>query len=39
MILVIFDVDGTLVFSEKKDSQAFADTYQMVYNRPFPTID
>ncbi len=39
MILVIFDVDGTLVFSEKKDSQSFADTYQRVYNRPFPTID
>jgi len=39
MILVIFDVDGTLVFSEKKDSQCFADTYQAVYHRPFPTID
>lgn len=39
MILVIFDVDGTLVFSEKKDSQCFADTYQAVYRRPFPTID
>lgn len=39
MILVIFDVDGTLVFSEKKDSQSFADTYQTVYNQPFPTID
>ena len=39
MILVIFDVDGTLVFSKKKDSQCFADTYQTVYRRPFPTID
>ncbi len=39
MILVIFDVDGTLVFSEKKDSQCFADTYQAVYKKPFPTID
>ena len=39
MILVIFDVDGTLVFSEKKDSQCFADTYQAVYDLPFPTID
>ena len=39
MILIIFDVDGTLVFSEKKDSQCFADTYQAVYGLPFPTID
>jgi len=39
MILVIFDVDGTLVFSEKRDSQSFADTYQAVYGLPFPTID
>lgn len=39
MILVIFDVDGTLVFSEKKDSQCFANTYQAVYGLPFPTID
>lgn len=39
MILIIFDVDGTLVFSEKKDSQCFADTYQTVYGRLFPTID
>ena len=39
MILIIFDVDGTLVFSEKRDSQCFADTYQAVYGKPFPTID
>ena len=39
MTLVIFDVDGTLVFSEKKDSQCFADTYQAFYGLPFPTID
>lgn len=39
MILVIFDVDGTLVYSDKKDSQCFADTYQAVYGLPFPTID
>ncbi|MFK7982443.1 MAG: HAD family hydrolase [Saprospiraceae bacterium] len=39
MILIIFDVDGTLVFSEKKDSQCFANTYQAVYGLPFPTID
>ena len=39
MILVIFDVDGTLVYSEKKDSQCFADTYQAAYGKLFPTID
>lgn len=39
MILVIFDVDGTLVFSEKLDSRCFATTYQEVYGLPFPTID
>ena len=39
MILVIFDVDGTLVFSEKLDSKCFATTYQQVYGIPFPTID
>lgn len=39
MILVIFDVDGTLVFSEKLDSKCFAVTYQAVYGLPFPTID
>lgn len=39
MILIIFDVDGTLVFSEKKDSKCFATTYQQVYGLPFPTID
>ena len=39
MILVIFDVDGTLVFSEKLDSKCFATTYQQVYDLPFPTID
>jgi len=39
MILVIFDVDGTLVFSEKLDSKCFAATYQQVYDLPFPTID
>lgn len=39
MILIIFDVDGTLVFSEKLDSKCFATTYQEVYGLPFPTID
>ena len=39
MKLVIFDVDGTLIFSEKKDSLAFAATYEKIYRLPFPTID
>lgn len=38
-ILVIFDVDGTLVYSDRVDSHCFADTYQQLYARPFPSID
>ncbi|MCC6726127.1 MAG: HAD family hydrolase [Saprospiraceae bacterium] len=37
--LVIFDIDGTLVFSNKIDSLCFAETYKRIYGRPFPTID
>lgn len=37
--LVIFDIDGTLVYSNKIDSQCFASTYQFVYGIEFPTID
>lgn len=39
MILIIFDVDGTLVRSNRVDSRCFAETYQHVYGLPFPTID
>lgn len=39
MKLIIFDIDGTLVYSNKVDSQCFADTYQEVYGLPFPSID
>lgn len=39
MILLIFDVDGTLVQSNRMDSKCFAATYQERYGRPFPTID
>jgi len=38
-ILVIFDVDGTLVYSDKVDSRCFAQTYEAIYSKPFPTID
>lgn len=39
MKLIIFDIDGTLVYSNKVDSQCFADTYEEVYGLPFPSID
>lgn len=37
--LIIFDVDGTLVRSNRVDSRCFAETYEAIYRRPFPTID
>lgn len=37
--LVIFDIDGTLLYSNKLDSQCFADSYQRVFGKVFPTID
>lgn len=37
--LVIFDVDGTLVYSNHIDSQCFAQVYEQRYERPFPGID
>lgn len=37
--LIIFDIDGTLLYSNKIDSQCFADTYEKVYQSKFPTID
>jgi len=39
MTLVIFDVDATLVYSDKLDSKAFAQTYQAIYQQPFLSID
>jgi phosphoglycolate phosphatase-like HAD superfamily hydrolase len=39
MELVIFDVDGTLVYSERRDSQCFAQAYEQIYGQPFPTLD
>ncbi len=39
MVLLIFDVDGTLVYSERRDSLCFAATYEQLYDRPFPSID
>ena len=37
--LVLFDIDGTLLYSEGHDSRCFARSYQSVFGRPFPTID
>ena len=37
--LVIFDVDGTLVYSERRDSRCFADTYQTMFGQALPSID
>ena len=31
--LLIFDVDGTLVYSNRIDSQCFAATYEALYNK------
>ena len=39
MIFVIFDIDGTLVHSDKLDSQCFADTYKTIFGQTFPSID
>lgn len=39
MILVIFDVDGTLVHSERRDSAMFGRTYEEIYGKPFPSLD
>jgi phosphoglycolate phosphatase-like HAD superfamily hydrolase len=37
--LILFDVDGTLIYSERRDSRCFAQTYADLYGRPFPSID
>ncbi len=39
MKLIIFDVDETLVFSDKLDSKAFAATYEQTFGHPFPSIN
>lgn len=37
--LIIFDIDGTLLYSNKVDSQCFADTYKDQFGFNFPSID
>lgn len=39
MTLLIFDIDGTLVYSERRDSRCFAETYQSLFGQSFPSID
>ncbi|MEY4135848.1 MAG: HAD family hydrolase [Saprospiraceae bacterium] len=39
MLLAIFDVDGTLVHSGRRDSRCFAGVYETLYGRPFTGID
>jgi phosphoglycolate phosphatase-like HAD superfamily hydrolase len=36
---VLFDIDGTLLYSEKVDSRCFATSYEAIFGLPFPTID
>lgn len=36
---VLFDIDGTLLYSEKVDSRCFANSYETIFGLPFPTID
>lgn len=36
---ILFDVDGTLVYSNSVDSRSFAETYQAIYGEEFPSID
>lgn len=37
--LVIFDIDGTLVYSNRIDSQCFAQAYHYFYKREIPSLD
>ncbi len=37
--LLLFDLDNTLVYSEKIDSKCFGATFKERYGQPFPTID
>jgi len=37
--LIIFDIDGTLLYSNKIDSQCFSESYEAVFDSAFPSID
>ncbi|MEL6867823.1 MAG: HAD hydrolase-like protein [Bacteroidota bacterium] len=36
---VLFDIDGTLLHSNKIDSECFSITYERIYQKTFPSID
>lgn len=36
---LLFDIDGTLLFSNAIDSRCFAASYETVFGQPFPSID
>lgn len=36
---LLFDIDGTLLHSDRLDSQCFATSYEAVFGKPFPSID
>ena len=36
---IIFDIDGTLLYSNKIDSLCFAESYETKFGRKFPSID
>jgi phosphoglycolate phosphatase-like HAD superfamily hydrolase len=36
---VLFDIDGTLLYSNKVDSRSFATSYERIFGQVFPTID
>lgn len=38
-IFLLFDIDGTLLFSNKIDSQCFAESYEAIFGEEFPSID
>ena len=37
--LVIFDIDGTLLHSNKVDSRSFGETWMQIYKTPMPNLD
>ncbi len=36
---IIFDIDGTLLYSNKIDSKCFAESYETKFGKKFPSID
>jgi len=39
MKFILFDVDGTLVHSDRRDSKAFAQSYEDIFGKAFPSIN